>query len=458
MRYTPPWNAAVAGGLLLAFAGTADAADPFYERLLQDGVHAYSQGDYAAAVHHLRLACFGLLDEPATLAGCLTHLALAQAATGDAQSFATTFRRILEIEQRFEAFSKLAPGAELRRELERHLELWISYEVLRSAPVFSTVARRKLEARILALPPPERRGELTRRLEAEPDDPTWLLWSAELDLVSDPEAALATVENALAGGLETASARCLRGRALIALGRCEPALAELASCEADPSLAEPRLRCRIQLEDWDGAESELAALPAGEQQRSPFRRLAREVRQGRKQEQAARQEESPQEAAEVQETGLEETPAATEAAAEAEAVGQAREEVRATAPPETPPEVRREIEAARGELRSGSRRQLETAFGRLRDVADGHPRLAEPQYLAGEMAYRLARWDEAVTYFQRGSELASGRPEQLFYYSVALYETGAAAAAADTLERCLPQLQKTDFVLSYAAKIHGAVD
>src|ERR1700688_4941395 len=83
----------------LAAAPEARAAtDPFYLDLLRDGSQAYDRGDYTAAAKQLRLACFGVLDEPERLAGCLTRLALAHGAAGDNRGFRKTLRTIAEVE------------------------------------------------------------------------------------------------------------------------------------------------------------------------------------------------------------------------------------------------------------------------------------------------------------------------------------------------------------------------
>ena len=74
MRPKPTPAVLLLAALLSAGAAAADAAvDPFYQTLLRDGQQAYERKDYAAAARELRLACFGMLEEPATLADCLTR-------------------------------------------------------------------------------------------------------------------------------------------------------------------------------------------------------------------------------------------------------------------------------------------------------------------------------------------------------------------------------------------------
>lgn len=145
--------------LAAAVAGTAPGAaagatDPFYADLLREGSHAYDRGDFPAAARHLRLACFGLLEEPQPLADCLVRLALAQDRAGDAQGFRDTFRRVVEIEERFGAYAK-AP-AELRAAYEQRLAVLIPAATLETVPAFRGVAARTARD---ASPDKKRRGE-----------------------------------------------------------------------------------------------------------------------------------------------------------------------------------------------------------------------------------------------------------------------------------------------------------
>jgi len=99
---------------LLCIAIVAQAADPFYMRLLREGTDAYNRRDFVTAQRQLRTACFGLLDEPELLADALVRLGLAQASAGDAAGFAETFQRVAEVEERFGGLSKAAIPKDVR--------------------------------------------------------------------------------------------------------------------------------------------------------------------------------------------------------------------------------------------------------------------------------------------------------------------------------------------------------
>ena len=135
------------------------AIDPFYQSLLREGVLQYDRGDYAASSHTLRIACFGMLDEPKALAGCLSRLALAQDRTDDAEGFQDTFRRLAEVEERFQGYTGAELPAEIRAALEQRLAARIPAATLRSIAVFRPLADRKEAAQTKQPDPKPRRGQ-----------------------------------------------------------------------------------------------------------------------------------------------------------------------------------------------------------------------------------------------------------------------------------------------------------
>jgi len=146
---------ASAGGLWGGAGATAAAAaavDPFYQTLLRDGQQAFERKDFAAAARELRLACFGMLEEPATLADCLAHLALAQDAAADLEGFRETFRRLTEVEERFKGYSQGTIAPELRAALETRLAARIPAATLAGLPAFRSAQAKKGAAPPAAAP------------------------------------------------------------------------------------------------------------------------------------------------------------------------------------------------------------------------------------------------------------------------------------------------------------------
>src|SRR5262249_54135042 len=104
--------------MLLAAVPATAAVDPFYEGLLRDGQQSLDRKDYGNAARQLRLACFGMLDDPKPLTDCLARLVLAQDGANDAEGVRDTFRRLTEVEDRFKAYSQGEITPELRTALE----------------------------------------------------------------------------------------------------------------------------------------------------------------------------------------------------------------------------------------------------------------------------------------------------------------------------------------------------
>ena len=88
---------------------------------------------------------------------------------------------------------------------------------------------------------------------------------------------------------------------------------------------------------------------------------------------------------------------------------------------------------------------------------EARPRNREVQHLAGEYAYRIAQWPDAVKYFQRGGTIPDDRPLRQFYYAVSLYETGDRTRAATVLRAVLPRIKRTAYVEDYVRRVLGDV-
>jgi tetratricopeptide (TPR) repeat protein len=118
------------------------AVDPFYQDLLRDGMHSFDRKDYGGAARDLRLACFGMLDEPKPLADCLVRLALAQDRAEDVEGFRDTFRRLVEVEERFNGYTQAPLPAPLRTALEQRLVARIPAPTLEGIAAFRGLVRK----------------------------------------------------------------------------------------------------------------------------------------------------------------------------------------------------------------------------------------------------------------------------------------------------------------------------
>ena len=89
----------------------------------------------------------------------------------------------------------------------------------------------------------------------------------------------------------------------------------------------------------------------------------------------------------------------------------------------------------------------------MAQLAARHPSDRRVQHTAGEVAYRASRWSDAVEHFRRAGEPGEDQPLLLFYFAVALWESGDRAGAVAAMGRTEGKLRPTEFVESYRRRI-----
>lgn len=292
------------GVLVTALSVQAFAAEPFYQRLLQDGLRAHAEGDARRAVQDLTLACFGMLEEPPQLMACRIHLANAQAASGDKTSFTETAGRVLDLEASFNLYEDLNLPSDTRPTFEAHLLEWVPMTSLMAAPALAHLAQGQVDLDLLAMDLSERRTALVDLLANDANNTTWQIRMSEVELLSgEYEEALTRAKAVLEQDSELLGAICVRGQANAALGVCEEALTDLEICDESGSRSDVvarRLDCRIAMQDWEAARDLYDALPSSEKRTNRGRTWRNDIRRGEKE--AARTP-SPQELSESTEDG-----------------------------------------------------------------------------------------------------------------------------------------------------------
>jgi hypothetical protein len=432
-RRTParPFGAALALAALasLAAAAPAGAAHPFYEEQLRRGAAAFESGDAAEAAAALRLASFGLLGEPPALAGCLVRLALARRELGDAAGAREAVGRVLELEERFGAYRAAELPEPLAASFAELAAGTVPAERLAGLPGFQELARLRLEAELAELAPAARRRRLEELAAAEPGDPRWALLLGRIELAAGHfERAAELAGRVLAAEPASQPGLCLRGLARAGTADCAGAAADLAACDqsrTEVAVAITHLDCLAALARWAELLDTAAALP-------PALRANRQL-------------------AKLERRAAKSAPAP---AAAGEPAAEAPDPAVPAPEPEMSAEDAARLDSARAQLAAARNTDdLAATWTVARDLADRHPASTAAQHLAAEIAYRSSRWTEAVHYYRRGGEPV--RPERRFYYAVALFESGEAAAAAEVLTRALPGLRRTPFVQSYTERILG---
>lgn len=441
--------------LLLACGGigvrTAAAADLFYTRLLERGTRELELALPHEALETLRIASFGLLDEPLLLTEALMQLGRAQALTGETAGLAKTAERLTEIEDRFGAYSQF--NGALKSAFENALLRSLPEASLARMPLFShlpTMARARAAAPA-SLNPKDRRKALEETLESDPADTRSLMALAQLLLdTGKPKLASTYLDRLLAIEPEDQGALCLRSRIAIDKKECAPALAGLDSC-ADSLPGDKGLAFLIACLASAGRNSEaadfVASLPV-DRKNNPV--IARAVRKN------------------VPSAEAVESPPVDAFKGAIESTNSAVLTEETVAVPEPPPTGSQEtlgnasaleerIQSLRAEIAASQfREQLQTALGRAMTLADDYPDSAEAQYMAAEIAYLTARWQLVLDYFERGGDAPADRPDLSFYLAVAHYELGNALEAAAILEPALPALPRNSFVETYIDKIFAA--
>lgn len=426
------------------------AVDTFYLERLDSGVRAQQAGDHPTAVRQLRIAAFGLLDEPDRLTETLCRLGISQSALRDGDAFRETFQRVMEVEQRFPgAYSARLP-LELRAAFEEAVPRHIPEEELARLPLFAELAERRAELRLAGLPPRQRARELEARLRADPDNPARLLALGRLHLEDGRyRRARPYLDRALAIDPDDREALCLRGRGAAEANDCPTAAADLPRCPAaaaEPDLAADLLRCLVRLERWQPAGDFLLdldpAVRVAPQVARHETRVAGELPPGALEGAAASTDPAGQQDAAA--TGSQAPPTSPEPAA-----GNPPSPIPAPSQAEELERIRRRAAAAAG--REALLGELEEA----RRLADGPQTSSEARILAGELAYRLADWQLARGYLSGAGAALDRRPLLQFYLAVALYETGELEEAQARLRRALPFLARTDLVETYETRILG---
>jgi tetratricopeptide (TPR) repeat protein len=496
---------AVSAVLVTLFVSlAAHAADPFYMRLLRQGTDAYNRRDYQPAVRQLRVACFGLLDEPQLLADGLTRLALAQAAAGDEAEFRETFQRLSEVEERFQGYSR----ADIPKDVRGAFELLVVQGIPRATLAENAAFGRLVPSRqdnVSKLPPAQRRKELERLIKKEPRDVSWRLMLADLELADgNASSAYAAADAALKLAPSNREALKLRGLAATADKRWSPAVEDLRTsglANSDPKVAGALLSCLVELKRWQEANDFAVQLPSNVAKDrtvqqltvsaaagltasrpavapTPTRAVPGGAKVGEKPAAGAgavtgvvaggpAQTSTPKPTAKpTASTGALGFPlggsprASTPKPTEKPTTGVGAGAGSPSAPAQKPftrkgvlsTAERADLDRVQELAKSG---MLDDAFAIARKVADARPDVVEPQFVAAEMAYRTTRWNDAVVYFRRAGDPGDGQPLLLFYSAVALYETGDRAGAATALKRCLPNIRRTSFVDDVARKVLG---
>src|SRR5512141_1923838 len=141
-RRTPSLSATLFG-IVLAVHPLPLFADDFSLQRLRVGEEALRAKRVPEAVDQLRIACFGLLDQPILLSEGLAHLAIAQEAAGRRADVVTTLNRFLEVERLFGVYARSRLDEATRARFQELLLSLVPAEAVASVPTLSGLVRRQ---------------------------------------------------------------------------------------------------------------------------------------------------------------------------------------------------------------------------------------------------------------------------------------------------------------------------
>ena len=426
--------------LCVASRPTSAVIDPFYRNRMENGIRAFDQGNWEAAAHQLRIACFGHLDDPIALADGLVRLAIVDVRRGDEDSFRRSFSRLLELEERFSAYSSARISPELKQEFEALAARLVPAQTLRSTDGFEAIAERADVERLAAMPREQRRAQLETWLQAEPGRAEWIVEMAKLELEARRgQLALDWLDRLPAAAAETPPASCLRQQAASEAASCARMDLARPFCQnVPPAVVEFRLQCLVEAGRWPEAASLVSGLDPQLRERRRIVRLERRVANNF--DGAGQIEPSVADSAAIGEPSA--SPGETDTT-----------EVAAPAPT-TPADDPRGLERLRQRLASAETDdELAVLTNDAEAFADRHPNSRLARLLSAEIAYLRSDWPAAVRQFRQAGPLQLDEVHLAFYQAVALYESGDSVAAAEVLQPVASRLERSSFVDTYVQRI-----
>ncbi len=438
---------------MVAIAVPCSAADTFYLNLLRDGGQSLQDQDFERARFDLRIAGFGLLEEPVLLSQCWILIGLAEAALDNKSGFRDSFDRLTDIERLFAgSYSKANVTAPMRSQYETAAARWITESRLLAVPAFEALAIRSAANRLARLPVQQRRQELETLIHDSPNVSRWHLMLGDIYLGERQHAAArAEADAVLSLQPDNRRARCLRGLALVGENQCSAAVDDLTGCPAtrsDRPTAQSILDCQIQVERWAEAKSFYDQLPETVRRHRKISKLGRQIARNAEQplptESAA--DEDPQEGTNAED---EERVAATVAEeAPAQPTVAQRESTQLSA------EDQRALARARAMAAEATYKEdFDEVMQIASRLADGNPGHTKAQIFAGEVAYRSRRWKQAIHYLEHDKSALDEDPVLLFYLSVAYFESGQEQRARQLFRRCCSQPGPISIIEEYRRKL-----
>jgi Flp pilus assembly protein TadD len=420
------------------------AGDDFYQQRLQAGIEAYRAKRLQEAVDELRIAAFGMLEQPTVLLDTLARLALAQQAVGRTADAEFTLNRFIEVERKFNNWGQSQLEPELKKRFEALLREKISSETLLAISSLADLVETE-EKRIAKLSRKEKQKALLAAHERDPKNPKWPLELAREAASRDGhKETISWASQTLELDPKNEEALVLRAKALTARKDYEAALRDLKDLDAKayerlPALNADLFVCQVGAKDWAAARPLFDQIPRDDQSRpdvaAALKKLPKE--EVARAEKAAEKADAPVEKA---------TPVA--AASGKEEPVPAKKATDPAKPAEDP--VAATVAQGRKLTQDG---HYSEAVSLLRPAVEKSPMNRELRRTLLEAACLGRDFKLAVTQVSSLEPFSDGEEPWMFYGAVSYYETKNIEAARRLMRRAKPMILSNDFVDYYAKKI-----
>lgn len=453
--------------LIMCVTGAVSSgrAQDFNEQLLAAGKLDYQANRMVQANDELRIAAFGLLDRPSLLSEALVRLSLAQNALGLTSELTRTLDRFIDVEQRFQPYSKVQLEPSIRSAFEALLLKSVPAATLTAIPSLSRLIETE-DQKLGRMPRADRLKVLEAAARREPRESRWpLLLAREYGSTEDSRQVILWAGRALEIDDKNPEARALLIHAYLLQSECAEALAILGKLSAGelerrPELYADQAVCYADQKQWKEARASLDKVPEPLRSRADVKQATENVTKAITP-QSAVPKEPGKVAPSSQSAGISsqqsprtlpakgsgssspssQNPTASSAPASREAAG--------AGPSLQSPRVLEETRAMIRENRHGDAVKL------LRRSLTLEPE-SRPLHLALLEAAVLVRdYDTAASEVATVSPLGSGEELYMFHAAVAMYETGKKDDARRLMQKARPHMVRSPFVDSYVRAILG---
>lgn len=413
------------------------AADDFYEQQLRAGKADFQASRLPQASDELRIAAFGLMQQPVLLQEALARLAVAQNALGQTAEVSKTIDRFIDVEQRFAPYATVLLESPVKSKFEELVQKQVPRATLQAIPTLARLSNFELQ-RIAELPPSQRIAAYEAAAQREPKNPEWA-WALTKDAAARESTGDVIKWGTRVLEIDTTNkdVRPLLAHARASRRECKEALAILndVDLQARPDSYADQAVCFVEMSRWKDAETALGNVPEKLKSRADVKRAAQQIgAENARLAKLARASAAPQPVV-------------------AQTRGAAAVPQTSNAPPKPSPKSTDVLEDARKLIKDS---KYAEAVKLLRPAVQSEPDNRTLKLALLEASVLARDWRTAASQVPIVTPLTSGEELYMFYASVALYETGRHDEAKLFMEKARPRMVPSPMVDYYVKTILGS--